>query len=175
MFLWAGGQNTPQLTKPLPSIEQEPDWWTILIKCVSHLQQRIYFFLHSLEGKLMGRGGVDGGDRFVYRNIFFIIWAEKLNVKSRFILPQQSICQSIFKRKAPHYLTHSRDWPLIRYIPDSSPQFISNVTFGTSLAFQMREEYMLIFIFFNLDHTGVNIGATQFCTQFTHVSKYSEA
>ena len=39
MFLWA-----LQLTKPLPSIEQEPDLWAILIKWVLHLRHRIFFF-----------------------------------------------------------------------------------------------------------------------------------
>ena len=37
--------------------------------------------------------------------------------------------------------------PLIKNILDSSSWYLSNVTFGTSLAFKMREEYVLDFFF----------------------------
>ena len=43
--------------------------------------------------------------------------------------------------------------PLIFKIHDSSPQYLSNVTFGTSFAFQMREEYV-IEDFFKLEFNG---------------------
>ena len=79
-----------------------------------------------------------------------------------FILPQQSVCQSIFFKIQGTYLLYAILWPLIKNFLDSSPQYLSNVTFGTSLAFQMREEYMFETIYFwNLNLKGVNISITQ--------------
>ena len=42
---------------------------------------------------------------------------------------------------------------------------LSNVTFGTSLAFQMKEEHVLEKVYFDkLTSMRVNSGVTQFCT-----------
>ena len=66
--------------------------------------------------------------------------------------------------KAPDFLIH-----------DSSPQFLSNVTFGTSFAFQMREEYILDF-FFKLDLKGVFCSFTRsiFLDIFELCKKYKK-
>ena len=94
----------------------------------------------------------------------------------RFILPCKSDCYSIFLKKRGIYSLYANLWllrPLIKNIPDSSHQYGSNVTFGASLAFQIREEYVFeenIF-FENWTSRGVNTGVTQFHTQFTHVSR----
>ena len=66
-------------------------------------------------------------------------------IKLRFILPCKSDCQPIFLKKQGIYSLYAKLWlfrPLIKNIPDSSQQYGSNVTFGASLAFQMREEYI---------------------------------
>ena len=51
----------------------------------------------------------------------------------------------MFLKKQGIYSLYSKLWlvrPLIKSIPDSSHRYGSNVTFGASLAFQMREEYV---------------------------------
>ena len=80
-------------------------------------------------------------------------------VISRFILPRQSLCQSIFLKKQGTYLLYAILWlvrPLIKNILDSSPQYLSNFTFTPSLPFQMREEYTFVkkYIFWNRDLKG---------------------
>ena len=87
--------------------------------------------------------------------------------KLRFILPCKSDCQPIFPKMQRTHLIFSKLWfvrPQIFQIRDSSPQFISNVTFGKSLAFQWREECVLDF-FLNWTSRGVNCGVTKFHTQ----------
>ena len=87
----------------------------------------------------------------------------------RLILPQQSVCQSIFFKLQGTYLLYAIMWlvrPLIKNILDSSPRYLPNVTFGTSLAFRMREEYIFEKNYFwNLDLKGLTIGVTQFHMQ----------
>ena len=64
---------------------------------------------------------------------------------SRFILPQLSVCQSIFLENQGTYLLYAILWlvrPPIKNILDSCPQYLSNFTFGTSLACQRKEKYM---------------------------------
>ena len=66
-------------------------------------------------------------------------------LKSRFILPCKSDCQPILLKKQGIFSLYAKLGllrPLIKNIPDSSHQYGSNVTFGASLAFQMREEYV---------------------------------
>ena len=91
-------------------------------------------------------------------------------IKSRFILP------TYFLQNARHLITFRKNVrPLIKPIHYSSPWYISYVIFGTSPAFQMREEYVFgkkILFFLNLTSRGVNSGVTQFHTQFTHVSRH---
>ena len=65
--------------------------------------------------------------------------------KLRFILPYKRDCQPIFLKKQGIYSLYAKLWlvrPLIKNIPYSSHQYGSNVTFGASLASQMREEYV---------------------------------
>ena len=66
---------------------------------------------------------------------------------------------------------------MIKNFHDSSHQYLSNVTFGSSLAFQMREKYVFEEKGKNLNGTskGVNSGATQFFTQLMHVSRHFKA
>ena len=94
----------------------------------------------------------------------------------RFILPCKSDCQPIFLKKQGTYSLYAKLWlvrPLIKNIPDSFHQYLSNVTFKASLSFQMREEYVFEKNYFwKLDLMGVNSGSTQFHTQFTHVSSF---
>ena len=74
-----------------------------------------------------------------------------LSYTLRFILPCKSDCQPIFLKKQGIFSVYTQLWllgPLIKNIPDSSHQYGSNVTFGESLAFQMREEYVFEEIFF---------------------------
>ena len=76
----------------------------------------------------------------------------------RFILPCKRDCQPIFFKKQGIYQRYAKLWllrPLIKNIPDSSHQYGSNVTFGASLASQMREEYVFEKkIFWKLDLKG---------------------
>ena len=56
----------------------------------------------------------------------------------RFILPCKSDCQPIFLKKQGIYSFYAKLWlvrPLIKNIPGSSHWYLSNVTFGASLAF----------------------------------------
>ena len=89
---------------------------------------------------------------------------------SRLILPCKSDCQPMFLKKQGTHSLYAKLWlvrPLIKNIHDSSHQYLSNVTFGASLALQMREEYV-----FEINTSkGVNSGVTQFHTQLTHVSR----
>ena len=62
--------------------------------------------------------------------------------------------------------------PLIFQIRDSSSQFLSNVTFGTSFTFQMWEEYIFDFFLENLTSRVINSGVPQLHTQFTHASRH---
>ena len=93
----------------------------------------------------------------------------------RFILPCKSDCQPIFLKTQGIHSLYAKLWllrPLIKNIPDYSHRYGSNVTFWASLAFQMREEYVFDFFFFeNWTLRGVNSGVTQFHAQFTHISR----
>ena len=60
--------------------------------------------------------------------------------------------------------------PLIKQTHNSSTQYLSNVTFGTSLEFQMRKEYVFSF-FFKWISMGVLSGVMQLHTHFRHASK----
>ena len=94
----------------------------------------------------------------------------------RFNLPRQSVCQPIFSKMQGTFLLYTILWlvrPLIKNILDSSLQYLSNVTFGTGLAFHMREEYMFEKRRKKLDLKGLIIGVTQFHTQFMHVFRHS--
>ena len=67
--------------------------------------------------------------------------------KLRFIWPCKSDCQLIFPKMQRTYSFFAKLWfvrPLIFQICDSSPRYLSNVTFWTSFAYQMREEYVLL-------------------------------
>ena len=61
-------------------------------------------------------------------------------------MPCKSDCQTIFLKKQGINTLYTKLWlvrPLIKnIIPDSSHWYLSNVTFATSPAFQMREEYI---------------------------------
>ena len=74
-----------------------------------------------------------------------IFWNNHTAVRSRLILPCKSDCLTIFLKKQGTYSLYAKFWlerPLIKNINDSYHQYISYVTFGASLAFQMREEYV---------------------------------
>ena len=67
------------------------------------------------------------------------------SIKLGFILPCKSDWQPIFLKQQGIYSLYAKLWlvrPLIKNIPDSSHQYLSNVTLGASLALQMREEYI---------------------------------
>ena len=88
-----------------------------------------------------------------------------------FILPCKSDCQPIFLENARHILT-LRNIVTFKNIPDSFHRYGSNVTFGASLAFHMRKEYVFEKrVFENWTSRGVNSGVTQFHAQFTHISR----
>ena len=95
-----------------------------------------------------------------------IFWNNHTAVRSRFILPCKSDCLTIFLKKQGTYSLYAKLWlerPLIKNINDSYHQNLSNITFGASLAFQMREEYVFEKnIFKNWTSRGVNSGVTQF-------------
>ena len=120
---------------------------------------RFFFLLFFLEGGFLP-----------IRNFW------KYLFKSRFILPCKSDCQPIFFKKQGTYLLYAKLWlvrPLIKNIHDSSHRYLSNVTFGTWVAFQMREEYVFWRKKYlkNWTSRGVNSGITQFQMQFTLVSR----
>ena len=87
---------------------------------------------------------------------FHMLLTAKL--KLRLTLPCKSDCQPIFLKNQGIYSVYAKLWllgPLIKNIPDSSHQYGSNVTFGASLAFQMRKEYVFEKkIFWKLDLKG---------------------
>ena len=88
--------------------------------------------------------------REVYFPIWCLYWGSLCHDKV-FANPFSSKC------KASTHFTQYCDLldPLIKNILDSSPRYRSNVTFGTSQAFQMREEYMFEKNnFWNLDFKG---------------------
>ena len=74
-----------------------------------------------------------------------------LITKSMLILVCKSDCQPIFLgKKQGTYSLYANLWlvrPLIKNIHYSSYQYLSNVTFRASLAFQTREKFNLIFEF----------------------------
>ena len=80
------------------------------------------------------------------KNVKMILWGSRTfrhPYISRFILPCKSDCQPIFLKMQGTYSLYAKLWlvkPLIKQIHGSSPRYLSNVTFETSLAFQMREE-----------------------------------
>ena len=89
---------------------------------------------------------------------------------------QQNVNTVIFLKKQGIHSLYAKLWvlrPLIKNIPHSSHWYGSNVTFGASLAFQMREKYVFEKKYFceNWTSRGVNRGVTQFHTQFTHGSR----
>ena len=70
---------------------------------------------------------------------------EQWNFILRFILPCKSDCQPIFLKKQGINSFYAKLWllrSLIKNVPDSSHRYGSNVTFGASTAFQMREKYV---------------------------------
>ena len=85
-----------------------------------------------------------------------IVWIVVL----RFILPCKSDCQSIFFKKQGINSLYTKLWlvrPLIKNVPDSSHQYLSNVTFRASLEYQMREQcFSFVFFFLNFMSRGVN-------------------
>ena len=93
----------------------------------------------------------------------------------RFIWPYKSECQPIFLKKQGIHSLYAKFWllrPLIKNIADSSHWYGSNVTFGASLAFQVREEYVFDFFFLKIGpQWGVNSGVTQLYAKFTHISR----
>ena len=103
-------------------------------------------------------------DRMVWEGLLFEDIAKKDHFltevisKLMFILPCKSDWQPIFLKKQGIYKCYAKLWllrPLIKNIPNSSHQYCSNVTFGASLAFQIREEYVFEdFFFFKLDLKG---------------------
>ena len=76
----------------------------------------------------------------------------------RFMWPCKSGLHPIFPKMQCTHSLFAKLWfvrPLIFQIRDSSPQYLSNVTFGTSFAIQMREEYDFEKnIFWKLDFKG---------------------
>ena len=95
-----------------------------------------------------------------------------------FIWPWKSDYQPIFPKMQRTYSLFAKLWfvrPLIFRICDSSPRYLSNVTFGTSFTFQMRKKYIYEKnIFENCTSRGVNSGVAQFQRQFAHVSRHFE-
>ena len=87
-------------------------------------------------------------------------------INLRLIFSCKSECQPIFLKKQGIYSLHAKLWlvrPLINNIPDAYHRYISNVTFGASLAFQMREEYVFEKIIFeNWTSRGVNSALPNF-------------
>ena len=64
----------------------------------------------------------------------------------RFILPCKSDCQPIFLKMQGTYSLYAKlrlERPLIKQNHDFSPRYLSNVTFGTSLAFPIRDKFVL--------------------------------
>ena len=78
-------------------------------------------------------------------SIFIIskVQQELINfIRSSFILPSQSVCRSIFSSNSGLQLLYKillLPRPLIYNILDSPTQYLANATFGTSLAFQMKQ------------------------------------
>ena len=65
--------------------------------------------------------------------------------RQSFILPSQSVCWSIFSSNSGSHLIYAILWlarPLIEKILDSPTQCLADATFGTSVAFQVRKEYI---------------------------------
>ena len=91
----------------------------------------------------------------------------------RLILLCKSDCQPIFLKKQGTYSLYAKYWlvrPLIKNIHLSSHQYLSNVIFRASLAFQMSKGYVFLFVFFlNWTSRGVKSGFSKFHTHFTLV------
>ena len=99
------------------------------------------------------------------------------NLKSRLILPWKSDCPPVFLKMQGTYSLYAKFWlvrPLNDWIHDSAPRYLSNITFGTSIAFQMRKYHIFLkkYFFENWTSRGVNSAVTHFYTQFKHVSRY---
>ena len=95
----------------------------------------------------------------------------------RFIWPCKSDCQPISPKIQRTYSLFVKLWfvrPLIFKIRDSSPQYLSNVTFGTSFAFQIRKEYVFEKnIFWKSDLKGGNLHMFLEISQLTIETKKS--
>ena len=78
-------------------------------------------------------------------------------------------CRSIFSLNSGSHLLYTILWlprPLIKNILDSPTQYLANATFGTSLAFQMREEIglkLIFFCIFDLHLVEVKNAKSYFC------------
>ena len=96
--------------------------------------------------------------------------------KSKFILPCKSDCQPIFLKNQGTYSLYAKLLLLrllIKNIRDSSHQYLSYVTFGVSLAFYMREEYVFAEnIFENWTSRGINSGVTQILHAIYNFSRH---
>ena len=85
------------------------------------------------------------GRHYIQVVVCSVGWLVGCMQRLRFILLCKSKCQPIFLKKQDTYSCHAKLWlvrTLIKNIHDSSHQYLSNVTFGASLAFNMREEWL---------------------------------